>query len=410
MSLGELHQEVLNETKKVLKTNISKNLETLKSYKINLKIKYNNYISFVHGVWNALDNESKFTLHEQITSVRNKVRLCYDKLQIPLLHAPYILDFINYVDTENNTPVDTDSADIIADIHNIFHEMDEHTLLKLCSSHINKPYAGDPLGLKSFVDSIRLLSTFATTENLRVLLVSFIKTRIEAKARDFINDTHNNTALIIEALQTNIKFDNSKVIEGRMLSITNYNMTGEDFANKVEELSDAFRRSLIIEGISPNKATEMAVDKTVELCRKNTSNSTVKAVLAATKFESSKEVVAKLVTETSIAKNEHSVLRFNATNKTRGSYNNNRYQRRGQFAPRTNNRFANGNRFHSNGNNRRYNNNNNNPRGGRQFSNRTQNNNNRTFNRNVRSFGPENQSGPQQISLGAQGQTNGEEH
>lgn len=412
MSLQSLYEDISNETKKLLKTHISENTNTLKLYKINLKLKYNNYITYVLGVWNTLDNDTKFTLQSQIVKIRDKVRACYLKLKVPLLHTPFILDTINYVDIESDTTNDFYNSNIIGDIHLIFYTMEASTLFKLCSSHINKPYSGDPLGLKSFTDSITLLSSFATTPALRTLLVSFIKTRIDGKARDFVDDSHTTTDDIITALQDNIKCDNSKVIEGRMLSISAFNTSNEDFATKVEELSDAFRRSLIIEGISHIKATEMAIDKTVELCRKNTSNTTVKSVLASSKFTSSKEVVAKLITESNIAKAEHSVLRFGPVNNTRNFRNNSNFnsQRRFPFnRNRYNNNntrnFQNRNNNRNNGFNNNFNNssqNNNNNRGGRRFFGRQSNNRGNRNNPNVRFYEPENPSGPQHLQLGAQ--------
>lgn len=70
----------------------------------------------------------------------------------------------------------------------------------------------------------------------------------------------------------------------------------EDFSAKVEQLSDSFRRALVFEGIPQLKASEMAVDTTIALCRKNTNHELIKAILESTKFESPKEVVASLVT------------------------------------------------------------------------------------------------------------------
>lgn len=409
MSLQSFHDDILNETKKLLKTNISTNPITLKSYKLNLKKKYNNYITFIHGVWNTLDGTSKFTLHAQITSIKEKVRASYAKLKIPLLHTPYILDLINFVDTEIENTNSVENSHIIIDIHHLFNnEMEPQTLFKLCSSHINKPYSGDPLGLKSFVDSINLLSSFATTDPLRTLLVTFIKTRIEGRARDFIDDTHTTTVAIIATLQSNIKCDSSKVLEGRMLSISAFNTSNEDFAKKVEDLSDAFRRSLIIEGITPTKATEMAIDKTVELCRKNTSSSTVKSVLAASKFDSSKEVVAKLITETNIAKSEHSVLRFGNTynhknNKPNFNHNVPRTFQYNRGRYNSNNRYFQNRNSNTNNGQSGSNQNNNGYRGGRRFFGRQNNHRNASGNhRNVRFFEPENSSGPHQIQLGAQ--------
>lgn len=75
MSLKKLHEEVLNETKKLLKTDISTNPHTLNSYKINLKLKFNDYILYIHTIWNTIDGETKLTLQDQIISIRTKVKV-----------------------------------------------------------------------------------------------------------------------------------------------------------------------------------------------------------------------------------------------------------------------------------------------------------------------------------------------
>lgn len=89
----------------------------------------------------------------------------------------------------------------------------------------------------------------------------------------------------MDVLTKNIKFDNSKVLEGRILALKLSNNTAEDFAQKAENLADLLRCSLVFEGINPEKANEITIDKTVELCRSNTNSGLVKSVLESTKFD-----------------------------------------------------------------------------------------------------------------------------
>lgn len=298
--------------------------------------------------------------------------------------------------TSNKTPISRNTN---------FHEstnnnkqkskMNAAEYLKICSNQINKPYAGDPLGLQSFIDSIKLLDSLVTEANLKQLLLTFIKTRIEGRAREFITDEHNTINLIIDTLKNNIKPDSSKVIEGRMLSLRASSTNADDFSKKAEDLSDALRRSLIIEGISHNKATEMTIEKTVELCRKNTNSDLVKSVLESTKFDSPKEVIAKLLVQTEKTKQEQQILSYQTIKKE----NNNK---------RSGNNFNRGNRGRGNFNNRRgrggykrfnnFNDNFNNNRGGFRGNRGNFYRNNRNFNnnnQNIRSFGPENYLDPQ---------------
>lgn len=130
----------------------------------------------------------------------------------------------------------------------------------------------------------------------------------------------------------------------------------------------------------------MTIDKTIDLCRSNTSSAIVKSVLASTKFENAKDVVAKFIIESRTETVEKQVLSFNSNrgnNQNRGnSYNNNRG--RGQNFQ---NNFR-GNGYNNNGyNNRNYNNNRNfnnrgNFRGRNNYRNNNYNNNGNRFNSN----------------------------
>lgn len=194
--------------------------------------------------------------------------------------------------------------------------------MKIASGHINKPYSGDPLCLTSFIDSIKLLETLATTNELRTFLVSFVKTKIDGRAREFIT-TEDSINAIINTLKNKIKPDNSKVIEGRMLSLRLNLQAQDDFAKKTEDLAEAFRRSLVVEGITFDKANEMSIDKTVEVCRNNARSDLVKSVLEASKFEAPKDVIAKLLTQVDKARQEHQVLHFRRRDQT-DNFNRNR--------------------------------------------------------------------------------------
>lgn len=64
MSLKKLHEEVLNETKKLLKTDISTNPHTLNSYKINLKL--NLMTTYYTSIQFGIQSMEKQNLHCKI--------------------------------------------------------------------------------------------------------------------------------------------------------------------------------------------------------------------------------------------------------------------------------------------------------------------------------------------------------
>lgn len=223
--------------------------------------------------------------------------------------------------------------------------MDTPSFLKLCAATINKNYSGDPLGLRSFIDSIDLLDSIAETNALKQMLFTFIKTKLDGRAREFVLETVTTINQLKNALTDNIKPDNSKIVEGRMMTLKLHMHQSEQFANKVEELSDALRRTLIIEGVGPMKANEIAIEKTVEVCRKNTQSPLIKSVLEASKFEQPKDVVSKLITQIDKTKAEVTILSVQAN----GNSQNRRG--RGNFRRDNNNRGRFNNRYQSNNQN-----------------------------------------------------------
>lgn len=108
-----------------------------------------------------------------------------------------------------------------------------------------------------------------------------------------------------------------------MVALKMDNKQTQDFVTQAEELADAFRRSLISEGITQEKANEMAIDKTVEMCRASAKSGVVKSILGAATFTNTKEVIAKLITETATDTSEKQVYayqKFNKNQKTKQSW------------------------------------------------------------------------------------------
>ncbi|XP_017489787.1 PREDICTED: nuclear pore complex protein nup43-like, partial [Rhagoletis zephyria] len=143
------------------------------------------------------------------------------------------------------------------------------------------------------------------------------------------------------------------------LHVINNNYT--EFAKRVEELSDAFERSLIIEGMTQSKAHEMAVEQTVNVCRLNTRSDLVKSILSSTTFSDSKDVVAKMIVEQNNQVKERQVRYTNNGNNSR--YNNNGARHNGNNFNNNSNRSSNNSNRNNNSNinsNRRPNSRNNN--------------------------------------------------
>lgn len=169
--------------------------------------------------------------------------------------------------------------------------------LNLCARTINSTYSGDPLGLKPLLNAIELLEQMAETDELRTILKTYLLTKLQGNALECLPSNPTAVKDITDALSKAIKPDSSKVVSGRMLALKADKSNFADYAKKTEALAESFKRSLILEGISSEKANEMTIDKTIDLCRANTNSSIVKSVLASTSFETPKDVVAKFIVE-----------------------------------------------------------------------------------------------------------------
>lgn len=182
--------------------------------------------------------------------------------------------------------------------------------LKLCSSTIGNNFSGDPLKLKSFIDAVQLLETLAETTELKSLLVKIIKTKLDGTARDLITEDCDTVGKIKDVLNKSIKPENSKIIEGKLIALRIDRLTLQEFSEKVDSLSEAFKRSLVIEGIPAAKAEEMTINKTIDTCRANARSDLIKSVLASTTFSNNKEVVAKFIVEINNQRQDNQVLAY----------------------------------------------------------------------------------------------------
>ncbi|XP_031617635.1 putative neugrin-like protein DDB_G0288135, partial [Contarinia nasturtii] len=235
--------------------------------------------------------------------------------------------------------------------------MTRKEFLRLAASMLNK-YDGNPLQLNGFIDSVELLKEMVEDDDKDVF-TKLVKSRLEGIAREAIDDEPGDVDEIIRDLRANIKTDSSKVIEGRMLALRTDKTNLAKFSERAEELAEDFRRSLLIEGFSRAKAKELSIEKTVELCRKNARKDTVKAVIAATKFESPKEVISKMIVEINNLRQDRPSISYNNRNKNN------------KFDNRNKNNYHRNNYNNNNNNNNR---NNNNDRGNRNNSNNNNNN------------------------------------
>ncbi len=149
--------------------------------------------------------------------------------------------------------------------------MEKIDFLKLASSTLRSSFSGDPLKLTAFIDSIELLESLADSNELKEILITFIKTRLEGRAREIINTKNMSITSIKNDLKSNIRAESSKVVEGKLTALRTDRMPLQDFSDKVDQLAEGLQRSLVMEGISLAKASSQ------HLHNQNSKNKSVRA-------------------------------------------------------------------------------------------------------------------------------------
>lgn len=187
---------------------------------------------------------------------------------------------------------------------------------------IKKTYSGEPTGLAAFIEAINLAKRLSQPAQIPTL-IDFIKTKCENAAREAIDELPEPPTTvdqITQALRAKIKVENSKVVLGRLLALKSDKTSVQNFQEKGEELAEKLRLAYISDGIPAPVAKTMVIDKTIEMCRSSAKTQLVKSVLASTRFDEPKEVLAKYVVEIANENKEvkeAQVLRFSG-NRGRG--------------------------------------------------------------------------------------------
>lgn len=176
--------------------------------------------------------------------------------------------------------------------------------IKLAGPILNYKYSGDPLKLSTFLTDIELVEELAEEEQ-KDLCFKLIKSKLEGRALEAMPDEYTTVAHITNALKEKIKPDSSKVIAGKLTSLRLIKGNFSSFQKQAEELAEAFRRSLVNEKISKEKAEELTIEEMKKLCRKTANTDIVKSVIQSQTFTSPAEVIPTFIPESDTARQEH---------------------------------------------------------------------------------------------------------
>lgn len=200
--------------------------------------------------------------------------------------------------------IETNSTDNSTENSTIMPQSKED-FFKMASAVIKEKFDGDPLKLDSFITDAEFVESMTETANKDTFL-KFIKTKISGRAKECLpeNDTITSFDIIKNALQKDIKPDSSIVVEGKMATLRLSKGDFTKFAEEAEKLAEAYRRSLIFEKYPREKAAELTIRKTKELCRRTARNDVVKSVIDSTQYDNPAEVIATYITQNDVARKE----------------------------------------------------------------------------------------------------------
>lgn len=330
------------DSKKVLKEKLSKNPKTLEKYRIDCINSFNILSQITYNEFNnPKSNDSTRWLSKQIfNNALAKIKAILLKLELT--------DFITSLPQTLGGQIDADTVKhpktklipksektivTACDLSHIFQNEPPNPdkiimttqidFIKLAAATLTQCYEGDPMKLESFINSINLLEPLATSQELKDTLFNFIKTKLSGKALETLPSTTNTVQQIVVALRNKIKPESSKVIEGRLAALKADRQALQSFSKTAEELADSLRRSLVMEGMTQEKATEITVEKTVKMCRASARSDLVKSVLASSKFIDPKEVISTFIVETGQEAEERQILAYRSYRSQNNNYNNN---------------------------------------------------------------------------------------
>lgn len=324
MSLMKQKYDEFNFIKKqILNNKLSTDPIELEEHKWNIIQSYNNFLTVVVEDFQKVDQNGQSLLENKVKSAREKLVACLN-----VLGCVYVLPNEIYGTVEaatigsvaavlerNEENLKALSSDekassksellteerrqkvdlqeqyvIMADERRLRRE-----LLEIVNRQIRKPYDGEPMGLQAFISNVEIVRDFATTNELREKLLIYVKGRLEGRAREIVTDDVETIEELMSKLRKEIVPEASAVVLSRIASLRYSRGNQEEFAGRAEELADALRRTLVMEGMTPDKANEVTIDKIIQLCCGNAGSNVVKAVLRASKFETAKEVVSTLI-------------------------------------------------------------------------------------------------------------------
>lgn len=228
----KLKEDFINVTKRVLKKNITTNQTKLAEYRRDVPSAYNLVVVYIAEHWNNLNESDQRVLGKEIDYLRGKLMQCCGKLNGTVELDENLLKSVRAIELIEQEEEANDSEEEEVEPNegeNMAAEPTQMEMMRLYAQTINRNYAGDPLGLQSFLNSVMLLKSM-TGETHTALLKQFVLSKLEGKALESVPQNPGSTEDIMAALKARIKPEGSKVVTGKLMALKTDRLNATDFS------------------------------------------------------------------------------------------------------------------------------------------------------------------------------------
>lgn len=306
-----------------------------------------------------------------------------DKADLELLATPFQLPGLGASVDESAAPLidlfddlepeDSDTELVIAN------ESDNTMAFDLKAAATIVPYfEGEADELDKFLAGVRLLTRLMPDAEAELLL-EFVKSRLNKKARDVAGSATTIESMIEKLQQSCTSTTNSETEEARLAAMKQKGKDATTFATEIQTLTDGLSNMYIKEGVPPSMAQRLANKAGVHALVNGIRNPQIKILLLSGRYETVADATTKLLVEEQSAPEVAKVFQQATSNRPprgqgRGRYRSNNYRGRGQSSNSSN--YSRNNDGRRNENHRRNDNN----------TNRGRNDRNDRTNRNERNI------------------------
>lgn len=253
---------------------------------------------------------SEYTVSGIYILRKNPTLLIHIPLKSGTVKKPYcefaklatVRNLILALELRNTPPKEQIIKNTNPDIHTSHHttqtqtdqpKMDDLQYLKLALTFVPR-LEDKPKELNFFIDRVTQLNS-ATPANLKQQLITFVKGQLSGRVRSAAAGC-NSLEELFEQLKIELAPESSDIIESKLSALNISYRDLSTFFESAEKLSAEYIASLSEKGVSKQKAKQMATKTVVDLCRRTAGND-IKFIIAATKFDSPREVASEKSTQ-----------------------------------------------------------------------------------------------------------------